>query len=84
MRRLPAILACAALAAGPALACPGCSDAAGSQNPDYARGVFYGILLFLSLPALLVGGIALAIRRARRRADREGGVAIGQSPDPPR
>ncbi len=93
MKRVVSVLAAALLLASVAHACPGCSDAANASDPNYGRGIFWGIVFFLTVPALIIGGIALAIRRARKSrmtplsasggaADGERGVALGQTPDP--
>lgn len=81
MKRFASVLSLVFLAAA-AHACPGCSDAVASSEPNYAKGVFWGIVFFLTVPALLVGGIALAILRARRAANSKRGVVLGQTPDP--
>jgi hypothetical protein len=63
---LPALLA----------ACPLCKDALETDGVpnQVGRGFYYSILLMLSAPFLLVGGLGLKIYRSRRRRRFEGGA----------
>jgi hypothetical protein len=62
-----------ALAAEPTLACPTCKDqlAHDPQSANLARGFYYSILFMLSMPPLILGGLAgyfyWEVRRARAR-----------------
>ena len=58
-----------------AWACPLCGEALfGVGDATARRGLFYGylvsIVILLGVPALLIGGLVLLIRRASRQAKR--------------
>ena len=61
----------ALLAPALAAACPLCKEAA--SNADQAgqnnmwRGMYWSILLMVAMPFMMVGGMILAVKRARRR-----------------
>ena len=74
-RALPALRAVLAayVAISPAIvwACPGCSEALFDPTQAAAtagtlRGYLVSIVVLLGLPVLMIGGIALALRRASR------------------
>jgi len=62
------------LAAALASACPLCKDALEDQTKnggvpnELGRGFYYSILLMVSAPFAVVGGLFFQIRRNRRRA----------------
>ena len=56
-------------------ACPGCSEALfdpaqGAARVGTLRGYLVSIVVLLGVPALMIGGVALAVVRASRRARR--------------
>ena len=72
-RILLAVVLAGALASAAASACPLCKDA--KSDSDYAggtaslpKGFYYSILLMVSAPFAVVGGLGLRIFLARRRA----------------
>ena len=78
-----AVLLAAVLMPALASACPLCKDA--KADTDYAggtaslpHGFYYSILLMVSAPFLVVGGLVLRIRLARRR-----GAALPSDDAPP-
>jgi heme/copper-type cytochrome/quinol oxidase subunit 2 len=59
----------------PLLACPNCKDSLSQNDPTamgIVQGYFWSIILMLSLPFLVLGGLStyfyLLVRRARRTA----------------
>jgi hypothetical protein len=68
-------------------ACPSCKDA--KSDTDYPggsaslpRGFYYSILLMVSAPFVVVGGMALRMYLARRQS-RAPEAAVGPEPDAP-
>ena len=58
-----------------AWACPGCSEALfdpaqGAARVGSLRGYLVSIIVLLGVPALMIGGVTLAVMRASRRAQR--------------
>ena len=56
-------------------ACPGCSEALfdpaqGAARAGSLRGYLVSIIVLLGAPALMIGGVTLAVMRASRRAQR--------------
>ena len=56
-------------------ACPGCSEALfdpaqGAARVGSLRGYLVSIIVLLGVPALMIGGVTLAVVRASRRAQR--------------
>jgi hypothetical protein len=63
----------------PALACPTCKDqlAHDPQAANLARGFYYSILFMLSMPPLILGGLAAYFYWEVRRARVVKGLTIG-------
>ncbi len=85
------VAAMVALALLPALAsaCPLCKDALEDKTTgltnELGRGFYYSILLMVSAPFLVLGGLFLRISRMRRRARlEEPAAADGAVPSAPR
>src|SRR5438445_5248262 len=84
---LLAAVAALLLAPAPAAACPLCKDA--KADTDYAggtaslpHGFYYSILLMVSAPFLVVGGLVFRIWLARRRLAPTAGAGTLSSPAP--
>jgi hypothetical protein len=78
------VLVAVALVPALAAACPLCKDAAavadnGGSNSMW-RGMYWSILLMVSMPFAMVGGLIFAVVRARRR--REAGMPPPAAPLP--
>ncbi|HTR03986.1 MAG TPA: hypothetical protein VMN82_12375 [Thermoanaerobaculia bacterium] len=73
VRVLAVVLLLAVLVPAIAAACPLCKDAtSNSDKPGQSsvwRGMYWSILLMVAAPFTMVGGMIVAIRRARRRLD---------------
>jgi heme/copper-type cytochrome/quinol oxidase subunit 2 len=56
-----------------AAACPLCKEAASNADqPGQSgmwRGMYWSILLMVAMPFMMVGGMIVAVRRARRRQE---------------
>lgn len=82
------VVAMVALALLPALlsACPLCKDALEDKTTgvtnELGRGFYYSILLMVSAPFLVVGGLFLRISRMRRR-ERVEGQAVADAASAP-
>ena len=76
------IVVLAALVLLPVLlsACPLCKDALEDKTTgltnELGRGFYYSILLMVSVPFLVVGGLAFRIYRMRRRQGIEAGADV--------
>ena len=87
-RILLVLVLVAVVAPAVAAACPLCKDA--KSDTDYPggtaslpKGFYYSILLMVSAPFMVVGGLGLKIFLARRRAASAGAVLSAPSPAPP-
>ena len=83
LRIVLALALAAALLPAIASACPLCKDA--KSDTDYPggaaslpKGFYYSILLMVSAPFAVAGGLVLKIRHARRRA--RAARALGETP----
>jgi hypothetical protein len=67
-------------------ACPLCKDALEDRTTgltsDLGRGFYYSILLMVSAPFLVLGGLFLRIYRMRRRQRLEGAIETETAPAP--
>ena len=77
------VLTLLALHATVAYACPGCKqalDTAEGEQANMVNGYFWSILFMLAMPFTLIGlfsgSMYLAVRKARRDADRSEGVGV--------
>jgi hypothetical protein len=81
-RVLVAVLLVAILLPALASACPLCKEAASTtEKPGQSgmwRGMYWSILLMVAMPFMMVGGMILAVRRAKRRHD----AALPRPPAP--
>lgn len=77
-----ALAVCLALAADVALACPTCKDqlAHDPQSANVARGYAMSIIFMLSMPPLILGGLASYFYWEVRKAHR---VQAARSPETP-
>jgi heme/copper-type cytochrome/quinol oxidase subunit 2 len=84
VRVLAVVLLVALLAPALAAACPLCKEAASNADTpgqgNMWRGMYWSILLMVAMPFMMVGGMILAVRRARRR--REGSLPQPPAPMP--
>ncbi|HMP05614.1 MAG TPA: hypothetical protein PJ982_04635 [Lacipirellulaceae bacterium] len=65
-----------------AMACPTCKeDLAGSpQSQGLATGFYYSILLMMSMPFLILGGLGTVFYRSMKRAQAQRDALVQQSP----
>jgi hypothetical protein len=67
VRALVWVLLLAVLLPAVLSACPLCKEEVSDQGPSLWRGMFWSILLMLTMPFAAAGTIAILVLRARRR-----------------
>lgn len=72
-----AVAGIAVIGSAMAAACPSCVDNVAAANAGTARGFGASIIGLLSLPMLLVGGIALAVVRSQRSPEHDSRTGSG-------
>ena len=81
IRKLVVVVGIACMLAGVAQACPTCKESIGEHGGNLVQGYFWSIIFMMSMPFLILSGLAsmfyLDVRRARKRQELEAAGALG-------